>query len=324
MRRVLKLLARLYPADWRARYGAEYEALLEEREPRWRDVFDVMWAAMKMHMTTWRFVRVVLPCVFVGGLVAVAISFVAPPKYASETTFMVAAPPPLDQVCGGGKDLPSGLQGGRPVVCADGRTFQNYWKSASGEGFSREFLASVIQREGLYPRERAHQSLDVVIGKMRGDIHVETPQAGSERQFAVRFDYPDPYVAERVDNDLAAEVIVRVKNEQQEDFLKAESNHSQELTKLLQGRLRVANSASEVRELRAGIRQALALHSGLERIRPLTAEALGLKAASFSQRPDGLSRTQLGAIGLVGGLACGIMLAAVFGWRRGSTLSTAD
>ena len=51
MKRILKWLAQLYPAAWRARYGAEYEALLEEREPRVRDVVDVAWGAMKMQMT---------------------------------------------------------------------------------------------------------------------------------------------------------------------------------------------------------------------------------------------------------------------------------
>jgi hypothetical protein len=43
MKRMLKLLARLYPAEWRRRYGAEYEALLEEKTPRVRDLFDVLW-----------------------------------------------------------------------------------------------------------------------------------------------------------------------------------------------------------------------------------------------------------------------------------------
>jgi uncharacterized protein (DUF2267 family) len=205
-------------------------------------------------------------------------------------------------------------------VCANGSTFKDYLKFASGDGFNREFLVSVIQKEGLYPRERARKPLDAVIDQMRQNIHVELPKAGLERQFAVRFDYPDPYIAEKVDNDLAGEVVVRVQNEQRAEFLQMASIGLQKRLEFLRERLPLANSASEARDLRSGIRQSLALQSAGLHLRPITAEALGLKAASFSQRPDGLSRTQLGGIGLVGGLVCGIMLSAVFGWRRGSTV----
>jgi hypothetical protein len=55
MKQILKLLARLYPAEWRRRYGAEYEALLEAHEPRVRDAFDVLWSAMKMQATSLEF-----------------------------------------------------------------------------------------------------------------------------------------------------------------------------------------------------------------------------------------------------------------------------
>ena len=36
MKRILKWLARLYPSAWRNRYGAEYEALLEQTQRRTR------------------------------------------------------------------------------------------------------------------------------------------------------------------------------------------------------------------------------------------------------------------------------------------------
>ena len=42
MRRLLYLLARLYPRPWRARYGDEFEALLEDIEPRWSDVWNLV------------------------------------------------------------------------------------------------------------------------------------------------------------------------------------------------------------------------------------------------------------------------------------------
>ena len=81
MRRVMKLLARLYPAEWRARYGAEYEALLEEGTPRMRDVADVVWVGIKMQAMSRGFVRVVLPCALAGMFAAGVISLIAPPQY---------------------------------------------------------------------------------------------------------------------------------------------------------------------------------------------------------------------------------------------------
>jgi hypothetical protein len=33
MKRILKMLARLYPLSWRGRYGVEYEALLDDATP---------------------------------------------------------------------------------------------------------------------------------------------------------------------------------------------------------------------------------------------------------------------------------------------------
>jgi hypothetical protein len=42
----MSALVRLYPADWRARYGAEFEALLVERPPSLRDRLDIVIGAV--------------------------------------------------------------------------------------------------------------------------------------------------------------------------------------------------------------------------------------------------------------------------------------
>ena len=41
MKRLIRFLARLYPTRWRERYGEEFDALLEDSLPRWRDAWDV-------------------------------------------------------------------------------------------------------------------------------------------------------------------------------------------------------------------------------------------------------------------------------------------
>jgi hypothetical protein len=41
-------LARLYPPRWRARYGAEFDALLGQAPLSWRDTFDIFAGALRM------------------------------------------------------------------------------------------------------------------------------------------------------------------------------------------------------------------------------------------------------------------------------------
>jgi hypothetical protein len=42
MRRWIGLAAGLYPAEWRGRYGAEFDALLDDAGLQWRDLADVI------------------------------------------------------------------------------------------------------------------------------------------------------------------------------------------------------------------------------------------------------------------------------------------
>jgi hypothetical protein len=51
--RILLLLARLYPRSWKQRYGEEFEALLEDVNPRWWDALDVLKGAATMQITRW-------------------------------------------------------------------------------------------------------------------------------------------------------------------------------------------------------------------------------------------------------------------------------
>ena len=179
MRRILKFLARLYPSDWRTRYGVEYEALLEDRTPRVGDVFDVFWGALKMQMTAWSFVRIVLPCCVAGVIVAVAVSLAIPAHYVSQTIF-TAIMPLNDGVCGDQNNLPAALRGAKPGFCVEEAIFDRSQKYLNEEGFSREFLASVIHRQNLYERERGHMPFDAVIDEMQRNIHVSS--SGKEGQ----------------------------------------------------------------------------------------------------------------------------------------------
>lgn len=50
MKRLARRLVSLYPPLWRARYGQEFEALLEDADLRWRDLFDVLVEGVRMRM----------------------------------------------------------------------------------------------------------------------------------------------------------------------------------------------------------------------------------------------------------------------------------
>jgi hypothetical protein len=54
MRRWIGWAAYLYPPAWRARYGAEFDALLDDANVRWRDLADVLRGALIMQMTHWK------------------------------------------------------------------------------------------------------------------------------------------------------------------------------------------------------------------------------------------------------------------------------
>lgn len=50
MKRLARWVARLYPRGWRARYGIEFDALLQDVKLTWRDLFDLFIAAMRLRI----------------------------------------------------------------------------------------------------------------------------------------------------------------------------------------------------------------------------------------------------------------------------------
>ena len=191
MKRLIRLLARLYPSSWRKRYSTEFDALLEEAPPSVRHAFDVFYGALKAQITTWSFRRIVFACSLAGILAAAALSFALPVHYLSKSVLTVT---PSD-------DFAPGNESAILLV-----------NSVVRNVVSRESLSSIILQRGLYPRERAHMSADDVIEKMRRNIWL-IPVPPDPRQnrdaltFVVQFDYPDRYVAQQVNQDLMSRLI---------------------------------------------------------------------------------------------------------------------
>jgi hypothetical protein len=183
MKRAMRFLARLYPSSWRKRYGSEFDALIEDSKPSAQAAFDVVSGALKMQVTTWNFGRITLAGAMAGIILAVAISIALPAHYISQAVLVLT---PADESA-------------RHLV---DRMEQNL--------YGRDYLASVIHEHNLYWRERLRMPLDDVVEIMRRDISVAPVSSPGNRNaftFVVQFDYLDPRVAQRVNEELTSRFI---------------------------------------------------------------------------------------------------------------------
>jgi hypothetical protein len=67
---------------------------------------------------------------------------------------------------------------------------------------SRDFLAGIIQKDGLYARERAAGGIDRAVEQMRNDIRVQAVENATAGAIVVSFHSRDRYQAQQVTRDL--------------------------------------------------------------------------------------------------------------------------
>lgn len=89
MKGLFRLAVRLYPAWWRHRYAREFEALLEDVTPGWRELLDVIYGALSMQIKTLATIPVV--CALAGAIVGGIIALRTPPVFASSATMSLKA-----------------------------------------------------------------------------------------------------------------------------------------------------------------------------------------------------------------------------------------
>lgn len=201
-----------------------------------------------------------LACAAAGILVATAISFAIPVHYLSWGNLILTP-----------GDKPGNLVVNGDLLVA----------KLARNVFSRESLASVIQKNNLYPRERAAMSLDDVIAKMRSKVSVIPLPVGSPANpdalvFSIRFDYPDPRVAQQVDSELTSRFLES-----------AVTARIHELETQTTAPLPDSHFTFSV-----------------------------LDPPSLPQAPAGPNRTQFAAVGLATGILCGLTLAIAARMRR--------
>jgi uncharacterized protein involved in exopolysaccharide biosynthesis len=88
MKRLLRLAARLYPSSWRQRYAVEFEALLDDVQPGWRILLDIIYGALTMQIRTHG--TIPIACALAGALVGGFVAMQIPAVYASSTTVRLA------------------------------------------------------------------------------------------------------------------------------------------------------------------------------------------------------------------------------------------
>jgi hypothetical protein len=184
----IRLAARLYPSHWRRRYETEFQALLDDASPRWRDVLDVFWGAVKMQIAFWNPRNITVACGLAGLIMAGSASLALPNIYVSRAVLRVGFPTATD---------PAGQADRMSLLTA--------------EVFSRHSLAEIIQRPNLnlYPRAREHKPIEDVIESMKEkDIKVEMLTRGpSGMTFILSFVYPDRQIAQGVTQALVTKLV---------------------------------------------------------------------------------------------------------------------
>ena len=174
MRRLARWAARLYPAAWRARYGVEMEALLEDARPRGGDLWDVLRGALFMQMTSLSFWKILSGCALAGVLAAGIWSAALPKRYVSTAVVRIGAGPAATD--------------GEAKRAALGRV---------QAVLSRSSLATFIIQQNLYARERQRYPMEDVTQEMRNrHLRIQTVDAASGTVFAVSFDNEKPAAAQ--------------------------------------------------------------------------------------------------------------------------------
>lgn len=186
MRRLVLLAARLYPAAWRARYGDEFEAMLEDLRPGWRDLLDVLGGAtMERIRVSKRELGLTAGVAALGALVAFGLSFTVPTRYQSAATVSLA-----------------GMSRERVAQLA-------------GEVSSRTSLSWKISKLEMYRDEAKRMPIeDVIAGMQRRDLRVIAawpPRPDGSLVVRILFSYPDPVKSEAMVRSFVTAIEDRVR-----------------------------------------------------------------------------------------------------------------
>ena len=191
MRPLLRCAAALYPSAWRARYGAELDALIEDAGGGWREFVDICKGAIKMQIVSagvWRFAGA---CGLAGLLIAGVAAWRTPGQYQSVAVLRMAPAPAEERV--------------------------EKLTQAEETILSRRSLATVIQKYDLYREERKHTPLEEIVQNLR-NRRIQIRMLGTPNSqapslaFSISFNGEDPRQAQAVTSELTAQFVDALKD----------------------------------------------------------------------------------------------------------------
>jgi hypothetical protein len=183
MKRVIRFIVWLYPAPWRRRYGAEFDALLGDISPGLRDLFDVLKGALEMQMTIGTLAKSASVFGVACALLAGGVSLTLSDMYRSLALIHVQK--------GDGQ-------------AATLSAYRSELTDLVGQALGQESLLAIMEKENLYQSERANKPMDGVINKMRQSVRIVVKSADA---IEVSFDYADAVRAQQTTRDLVTKMI---------------------------------------------------------------------------------------------------------------------
>jgi LPS O-antigen subunit length determinant protein (WzzB/FepE family) len=193
MRQLIRWIARLYPAGWRERYAAEFDALIEDMRPKWRDLFNVLLGALRMQMATrnhWKFVAF---AGLAGALVAGVYALTIQDRYVSTAVVRFTF---------------AGLADG------DRQATLDRLARMEREVLSRKSLAELMAQPALdlYAEDRQRMALEDVVENMRKALRINLLEGPNWRAttFEISCMYPDKFKAQSVVRELVAKFVDQI------------------------------------------------------------------------------------------------------------------
>jgi hypothetical protein len=193
MKHWVRLASCFYPSSWRRRYAMEFDALLDEVDTDWKDVFDILKGALTMQFTSWNLKTIALAFAVTGAVIAGAIAFSIPSQYQSTSVMQITTAGPAHG------DAPADVK--------------KHMSNMEQDVLSRTSLERLIIGLGLYKVRRGKDPFEDIVQDMRNhNIQIKPIHgAGSDRRDTVAFSisttYPDPKLAQAMNQELISEFI---------------------------------------------------------------------------------------------------------------------
>ncbi|MEO8594116.1 MAG: hypothetical protein ABI759_12415 [Candidatus Solibacter sp.] len=193
MRLLVRLAVKLYPAAWRARYGRELEALMEDAGVSGGDVWDLAREAMVMQLTSVSFAKIVAGFTL-AGVMAAGVWALSQTRHYESTAVMRLSP--------------AEAVSGDPDVRA--RMSQRLMKLQE-VALSRSSLAKIMMAQNLFQKERMEQPVEDVIEKMRNRsiriLMVDASRSPRGTLFMVKFSAAKPAEAQAATRAIVAALV---------------------------------------------------------------------------------------------------------------------